>query len=179
VLEKIKYLMRNRFAFQDRVWQGGSFMPRTMSAWLLPTGEKVFLNSMSHAEVVGRFLTGLLLTEKGLGEYCKRDFLRFLTRENYQSMSLSDAVEDYAVLCLRWIKIGNAYGFNNNNTITIADYDGNQDKIDFYRNVGYHVNVIPITIHCYETISESEYRMINVLEVVKKGRTIKVIDELK
>ena len=161
--------MRNRVAFQDRVWQGGSFMPRTVSAWLLPTGQNVPLNGMSHAEVVGRFLTGLLSTEKRLGEYCKKDFLRFLERENYQQMEFSDAVEDYAVLCLRWIKIGNAYGFNNNNTITIADYDGNKDKINFYQAIGYHVNVIPITIHRFETIGESEYRLINVLDVIKKA----------
>lgn len=153
-------------------------MPRTQSAWLLPTGEVVKLGIMSHAEVVQKFLTGLLVVDEKLAKFCLNDFKRFLKRDRYQDLHLSEAIEDYAVLCLRWTKIGNAYGFNNNNTITIADYDGNQDKIRHYQDIGYRVNVIPVYIHCYETISESEYKLINFADVIGKGYTVANVEEL-
>ena len=146
-------------------------MPATRSAWILPTEETVYLDELSHSEVVIKFLSGLLLCDEALGKYCLRDFKRFLKRAEYKDLHLSDAIEDYAVLCLRWIKIGNAYKFYNNKTTTIPDYDMFIDKIRYYYNIGFHVNVIPITIHCYETIAQTEYNKLDVKHVISCGNS--------
>ena len=79
-------------------------MPTIKSGWLLPTNEIIYLADLSHSEMVIKFLSGLILYDEVLGKYCLRDFKRFLKRSEYVDMVLADAIEDYAVLCLRWKK---------------------------------------------------------------------------
>ena len=43
------------------------------------------------------------------------------------------------------------------------------DKILYYRNIGYHVIVIPVKIHCYETIDQREYEKMDVSHVISIG----------
>lgn len=144
-------------------------MLATKSAWLLPTGETIYLGDLSHAEVVIKFLTGLFLYDEVLARYCLRDVKRFHMREDYKGMELKDVIEDYAVLCLRWIKIGNAHNYNNNRTVTIANYDTFKEKIIYYSNIGFQVNVILIKVHYYETISQKEYDKLNVRQIIDSG----------
>ena len=144
-------------------------MPKIKSGWLLPTDEVIYLGDLSHSEMVIKFLSGLVLCDKALGYYCLRDFKHFLKRAKYEDLHVVDAIEDYAVLCLRWIKLGNAYNYYDNRTTTIANYDMFADKILHYENIGYHVNIIPVEIHCYQTIDQREYEKINVTDVIKMG----------
>lgn len=144
-------------------------MPKIQSGWLLPTGQVIYLGELSHSEVVIKFLSGLITYDGTLGRYCLKDFKNFLARPKYEHLDLPDAIEDYAVLCLRWIKLGNAFNFNDNRTVTIAEYDSFSDKVSHYRDIGYEVNAIPIEIHCYSTIDDREYAKMNVKEVMKFG----------
>lgn len=146
-------------------------MPKVKSAWILPTEEVIYLENLSHAEMITKFLTGLFAKDEALAKYCLRDFKRFMESEEYFGMEVIDIVEDYAVFCLRWIKIGNAYDFNNNRTATIANYDTYEEKINHYRNIGLYVNALPIKIHRFATIGEAEYQKINIKEIIKNGNT--------
>ena len=139
------------------------------SAWLLPTGEMYYLGGLSHAEVVKRFLVGLFEVDEALANYCSRDFKRFAAREEYKSLQLSDVVEDYAVHCLRWIKIGNAYKFNNGETVTAADFDSNKSVIEHYQKIGYCVSVVHVGEHRFATIDDREYAKFDITDVIKKG----------
>lgn len=144
-------------------------MPKVRSAWILPTEEIIYLENLSHAEMIVKFLSGLFTKDVVLAKYCLKDFKRFLKREEYVGMEAMDIVEDYAVFCLRWAKIGNAYNFKDNKTMTIANYDAHEDKINRYKDIGFYVSVLPIKLHCYETIGQAEYRNINVKEIIKNG----------
>lgn len=144
-------------------------MPKVKSGWLLPTDEVIYLENFSHSEVAIKFLSGLMHYDSILGDCCLKDFKHFLSRPEYEHLDLSDVIEDYAVLCLRWIKLGNAFNYYDNKTTTIANYDTSLDKIWHYKNIGYKVNVIPIEIHCYATIDEKEYENMNVNEIINMG----------
>ena len=146
-------------------------MPIVKSGWLLPTDQFIPLGELSHSELVIKFLSGLFVHDNLLGQYCFKDFNRFLKRTDYKRLNVADAVEDYAVLCLRWIKIGNAYNFNNNYTVTLANYDTYERKILHYEHIGYHVTAIPIAIHCYETIDAHEYEKLDVETIISSGQT--------
>lgn len=145
-------------------------MPTVKSGWLLPTDQFIPLDELSHSQMVIKFLSGLFAHDNLLAQYCLRDFKRFLKRTEYKGLQLIDTVEDYAVLCLRWIKIGNAYNFNNNYTVTLANYDTFANKILHYERIGYHVTAIPITIHCYETIDAHEYEKLDVPAIINSGQ---------
>jgi hypothetical protein len=146
-------------------------MPKVKSAWILPTEEVIYLENLSHAEIIVKFLTGLFVKDTVLAKYCLRDFKRFMEREEYIGMKVIDIVEDYAVFCLRWVKIGNAYNFKDNKTMTIANYDAHEEKIKRYNDIGFYVSVLPIKLHCYETIGQAEYQKLNVKEIIKNGNT--------
>lgn len=142
-------------------------MPNIQSGWLLPTGQVIYLGEFSHSEVVIKFLSGLLCYKEVLGRYCLRDFKRYV--ELNGDLNLSDTIEDYAVFCLRWIKIGNAFNYNDNKTITVANYDSLESVMVHYENIGYQVNRLPIKIHYYEKIELREYKKIVVSDVIQAG----------
>lgn len=144
-------------------------MPQIKSAWLLPTDETLYLGNMSHSEVIIKFISGLKKQDVILTNYCLQRWKQFRSQERYTNVELRDAIEDYAILCLRWIKIGNAYNYNNNATVTIADYDGNAHKIAYYQNISYQVNIIPISVHYYELLGQRDYDKMNVAEIIASG----------
>lgn len=144
-------------------------MPQIKSAWLLPTDEVYHLGNMSHSEVIIKFISGLAKQDVALANYCLQRWKHFRSQAKYTDLQLIDAIEDYAILCLRWIKIGNAYNYNNNATITIADYDGNANKIAHYQNISYQVNIIPISVHYYELLGQRDYDKLNIAEIINSG----------
>ena len=145
------------------------------TGWILPTGEKILLGNKYHSDIVALFLTGLLEVDPSLGRYCINQLKNYA--KQFPALGTTDIIEDFAVFRLRWIKIGNNRGYNNNMTITIARYDFYAETIKRYQNQGYFVNVVtPPAGHTYEAIEAREYEKLNIQEVLSKGNLNLTLD---
>ena len=138
------------------------------SGWILPTSERILLGEKLHSDIVILFMTGLLKVSPTLGNYCLKQ-LKLFKSEYPSTIDITDLIEDFAVFRMRWIKIGNNRGYNDNMTITIADYDFFASAIHRYQDMGYYVNVVKPPKHTYEVIEQREYEKINVKDVISKG----------
>ena len=139
------------------------------SGWILPTYERIMLGSKLHSDIVILFLTGLTKVDEILGNYCMRELKNFTEATIYNTNDIKGIVEDFAVLKLKWIKLGNNCNFNNNMTLTIADSDYYNDIIEQYQRRGYIVNLIPYNSSKGSAIELYEYQKLDIKDVISKG----------